>query len=67
MDLILTLAGLALTAAFIAFCGWRGSKPSDPIKGPRMVPWHFLMLLGAGVVLVLVVHLVNLGGATTGG
>jgi hypothetical protein len=50
------IAGLALTAVF---CGWRGARPFDPIKGPRMIPWTPLMLASATGALLLLVHLVT--------
>jgi hypothetical protein len=66
MSLTLTLA---LTGAFLAlavFAGWRGARPPNPHKGPRLAPWRFIMLLAAAGVLVMIVHLVNLMGVTTG-
>ena len=47
---------LALTCAVVAaLCGWRGARPPDPMRGPRLVPWRFLMVLaGAAAVLLLV-------------
>lgn len=62
--LTLTLAGVALILAL--FCGWRGSRPFDPVKGPKMAPWTLLMMLSAAVLLLLIVHLANLLGFTTG-
>ena len=35
------------SAAFAALCGWRGALPPNPMKGPRLVPWRFLLVLGA--------------------
>lgn len=66
MDLNLTLG---LTAAFLAvavFAGWRGARPPDFLKGPRLIPWRFIMVTAAAGLLVLVVHLVNLLGVKTG-
>ncbi|ODT85979.1 hypothetical protein [Phenylobacterium sp. SCN 70-31] len=34
-------------AAAAAFSGWRGALPPNPFKGPRLVPWRALMLVGA--------------------
>jgi hypothetical protein len=49
----LTLA--AACAAVAVLCGWRGAQPPDPLRGPRLIPWRFLMVLaGAGAVLLLV-------------
>jgi hypothetical protein len=66
MDIAVT-ASIAVVCALLAvFSGWRGSRPAAPHRGPRMVPWRFLMILFAAVVLMLVVHLVNLAGVKTG-
>jgi hypothetical protein len=53
---ILAACALALTVLF----GWLGARPANPLRGPRLVPWRFLMLLSfLGMVLALV-HLVAL-------
>ena len=51
-----TQLSLALAcAAAAALCGWRGARAPDPLRGPRLIPWRFLMVLaGAGAVLLLV-------------
>jgi hypothetical protein len=66
MDLPLTLALAAGFAALTAFCGWRGARPLDIVKGPRIVPWRMLMLLSATACIMMLVHLVNLAGMQTG-
>jgi len=66
MTLPVTIGLIALFAAIAAVCGWRGARPPNPHAGPRMMPWRFLMIACAAVVLMLVVHVVNLLGATTG-
>lgn len=68
MDLSLphTVILLATSAVLTVFFGWMGSRPADPHKGPRMVPWRFLMLLGFTVALLMIVHALNLVGFTTG-
>lgn len=55
MDLRLLVAlGLGL-AALSAFAGWRGARPPDPMKGPRLIPWRAIMVFAAaGAVIVLV-------------
>jgi hypothetical protein len=66
MSLTLTLG---LSAAFLAlavFAGWRGARPPNPHKGPRLAPWRFIMLLSAAALLAMIVHLVNLMGVKTG-
>lgn len=66
MSLALTLALIAGFVVLGLVSAWRGARPPDLHRGPRMVPWRFLMLLSAMATLLLVVHLVNLFGATTG-
>ncbi|MBJ7412189.1 MAG: hypothetical protein JHD15_17745 [Phenylobacterium sp.] len=55
MDLRLLVAlGLGL-AALSAFAGWRGARPPNPMKGPRLIPWRAIMVFAAaGAVIVLV-------------
>lgn len=66
MDLALTTGLLVAVLAFTGFSGWRGAAPFDPRRGPRLVPWRFLMVTAAVLALVLLVHLVNLLGLHTG-
>lgn len=66
MEWQITLAETVALALFAAFCGWRGARLPDPIRGARMVPWRFLMVLSVFGVLLLVVHLLNLLGFATG-
>lgn len=64
VTLTLALAASFLVAALL--CGWRGALPPDPARGPRLLPYRFLMLLFATGLMMMVVHLVNLLGVTTG-
>lgn len=66
MTLISTFALLGLALAMTGLSAWRGARPPDLAKGPRMAPWRLMMLFGAGVSLLLLVHLVNLLGVETG-
>lgn len=66
MDLRTTLIVMGLLAALGLFAGWRGARPPNPHKGPRMAPWRFIMLLAAAGVVLMAVHAVNLMGVTTG-
>ena len=61
-----TLLSAAVGLALVALFGWRGARPPDLRKGPRLVPYRFLMLLAAAWVLMMAVHLVNLLGVPTG-
>ena len=67
MDFGLTLGGAVGAAALGVICGWMGARAPDLRRGPRLIPYRFLMMLCAAVVMMLVVHLVNLAGFTTGG
>jgi hypothetical protein len=66
MELYTTLGLTVLAAAITALCGWRGALPPDFRKGPRLVPWRFLMVLAASATLILLVHALNLVGFQTG-
>jgi hypothetical protein len=56
------LAGFALTAAV---CGFLGARPTRPGR-VRMAPWRFMILLAAAGAILMLVHVVNLLGVTTG-
>ena len=66
MDLPLTLAICAGLLALAVFAGWRGARPPNPHRGPRLMPWRFIMLLASAGLLATLVHVVNLLGLTTG-
>ena len=57
MDATLTLILLIVSIAVVVFAGWRGSRPTDIMRGPRMMPWRFIMLLAAALVFFLLIHL----------
>ena len=64
LQLTLVIAVALLTIAL--FSGWRGARPPNPARGPRMMPWRFIMMMSAAGLLLALVHLVNLAGLTTG-
>lgn len=66
MTLPISLAVTAALIGFTVFAGWRGAQPPNFAKGVRMVPWRGVMLLSSAGVLVMLVHVVNLLGFTTG-
>ena len=66
MDMTTTLAAAAGLAALAVFAGWRGARPPNPHRGPRLIPWRFLMVLAAACVIPMLVHALNLLGVTTG-
>lgn len=57
MSLTLTLILLAVGVAVTVFAGWRDAQLPDVAKGPRLVPWRFVMLLGGAFVFLLLMHL----------
>ena len=62
VTLLSAAVGLGLAVLF----GWRGARPPDLRRGPRLAPYRFLMLLAAAWVLLMLVHLANLMGVRTG-
>ena len=62
MSLTVTLALLVAALALAVFAGWRGSRPWDPRRGFRMVPWRFIMLLSGAAIMVLAIHIGTLMG-----
>lgn len=66
MDLPVTLALTAACLVLAVFAGWRGARPPNFHKGPRLMPWRFIMILMAAVALYLAAHVLNLLGIQTG-
>ncbi|WP_395670386.1 hypothetical protein [Phenylobacterium sp.] len=66
MDLPVTAAIALGLLAIAVFAGWRGARAPDPLRGPRLIPWRAIMVTAAAGLLIIVVHLVNLLGITTG-
>ncbi len=66
MGLTPTLIVAAVAVGVGALCGWLGARPAHPHRGPRLIPYRFLMILCAAVLLLMLAHLVNLAGVTTG-
>ena len=60
VSLHLTLILLAVCAVLAVFTGWRGARPPNFAKGPRMMPWRFLMVLFAALGSLLLIHVVGL-------
>lgn len=53
MDPRTLLALSAGCAALAVFAGWRGARPPNPLKGPRMIPWRWLMVISATAAILL--------------
>jgi hypothetical protein len=66
MDLAPTVMIAAAAALLGVLFGWLGARPPDLHRGPRLAPYRFLMLVCAAVVMVMLVHLANIAGVTTG-
>ena len=62
MDFPLTLAISAGLLALAVGSGWMGARPPNPHRGPRMVPWRFIMLLSAAGLLGALTWLAGLLG-----
>lgn len=62
MDISTTLTITVALVGLTAFAAWRGARPPNLIKGPRMIPWRMVMVVSAAVVLYLLVHLAALAG-----
>ena len=65
-DSTVTLILLAVSLGLTLLFGWLGARPPNLKRGPRLLPYRFLMLLAAAMGLLLLVHLVNLAGVRTG-
>lgn len=66
MDLTLTIIASAAFLILTVFCGWRGARPINVLKGPRMIPWRPLMMVCVVALMLMLVHLFNLLGVQTG-
>jgi hypothetical protein len=66
MDLTITLILVGVFAVVALGSGWAGARPYDPLKGPRLAPWWYIMVTAAAGLLLMLVHLVNLLGVSTG-
>jgi hypothetical protein len=65
MDLPTTIATCIGLLALAATAGWMGARPPNLHRGPRMVPWRFIMLLSAAGLLGALTWLASLLGLTT--
>jgi hypothetical protein len=66
VDWTITLALIGLFAGLAAAFGWLGARPPNLARGPRLIPYRFLMLLCAFGLIVMAAHAVNLAGIKTG-
>jgi hypothetical protein len=61
---LFALGGGLAVVALVA--GWRGARPPDLRKGPRLVPWRFIMMLSAAVAILLVFQAARMSGLLPG-
>jgi hypothetical protein len=66
MDWTVTFIALGAAASVLALAFWRDHRPKTDSLKVRWVPWRFIMLLAAVVILYTLVHALNLAGVTTG-
>ncbi len=66
LELIPTVILFGVASALAIFCGYMGQRPMDLKRGPRMVPWRFLMLLMVLAALMMAIHVLGLFGIRTG-
>jgi Kef-type K+ transport system membrane component KefB len=66
MDLTLTITAATAFLILAVICGWRGARPINVLRGPRMVPWRPLMMVCVVGLMLMLVHLANLLGVQTG-
>jgi hypothetical protein len=66
MDLTLPLSLAASLLALALFSGWRGSRPPNPHKGPRLVPWRFVMLAAAACLFFVLAYVGQQAGLIAG-
>ena len=51
---IIVIVALLVLAVF---SGWRGARLPNPHKGPRMVPWRWIMLLSTTAAILVLLEL----------
>jgi hypothetical protein len=53
MDLTFTCGLTAAMLALAVFAGWRGARPPDIRRGPRLIPWRPIMMIAATAAILL--------------
>jgi hypothetical protein len=66
MSLTVTLWLCGAVIALGALCGWLGARPPNPRRGPRLIPYRFIMVLCGALLLYLAAHLLSLFGLMQG-
>ena len=52
----------AACAAVAAFAGWRGARPPNLMKGPRLIPWRPIMVAAAVGAILLIAQAERMSG-----
>lgn len=66
MSLTLTLGLGGVLLALGVLCGWLGARPPNPHRGPRLIPYRFIMVICGAMLLYLAFHLLSLLGLVGG-
>ena len=66
MDWTITLGLMAFFVVAGVVCGWLGARPPNPARGPRLIPYRFLMMLAAFGFIVTAAYALSLAGVTGG-
>jgi hypothetical protein len=56
VDSRLAFGAVAALLGLAVFAGWRGMRPWDPRKGPRLMPWRWIMLLSVTAALLVLIQ-----------
>jgi hypothetical protein len=64
-DLRFTLILMLVFGLIALGAGIQGARPPS-LKGPRMIPWRFIMLVCVTICVILIVHVLALFGVKTG-
>ncbi len=64
-ELWLTILALLASAAIVVTMAWLERRPRQSLA-PRLIPTTPILLLGAGIGLLALIHLLNLWGIHTG-
>ena len=62
MSLPAVFAIAGASAVLAAFAGWRGAQPPNPMKGPRLIPWRFIMVLAAAAAILTLFAALQMAG-----
>jgi hypothetical protein len=67
MDARILLPAVGVLAGLAVLAGWRGARPPDPTRGPRLVPWRLIMLFCAALAVILLLEAARQAGWGPGG